>query len=121
MRARNYRLRRLMRMNRLWEDCRQSGDWHKTSVEEHWSCEVGMALGFWTTSEALSHARLPVLIYATDTEYRLRNMLACDPYVRRAECNPGIRVGHLEIARTATSEQLPGTAFSTVVVSRAWK
>jgi hypothetical protein len=28
---------------------------------------------------------------------------------------------HFEIARTATSEQLPGTAFSTVVVSMAWK
>ena len=27
----------------------------------------------------------------------------------------------LEIARTATSEKLPGTAFSTVVLSRAWK
>src|SRR5260370_2205536 len=28
---------------------------------------------------------------------------------------------YLEIARTATSEELPGTAFSTVVESRAWK
>jgi hypothetical protein len=53
------------------------------------------------------------------------------------KCGPGIKIGasvrlrargssprrpvQLEIARTATNEEFPGTAFSTVVVSRAWK
>ncbi len=56
-----------------------------------------------------------------DDTHKIKRLSRLAIHVSAAECNPRTCFGHFEIVRTATSEQLPGTAFSTVVVRRAWK
>jgi len=56
-----------------------------------------------------------------DEDKHLRNALASNPSTVTADEFSDANAGHLGMTRTATSDDFPGTAFSTVVLSRSWK
>jgi hypothetical protein len=76
-------------------------------IHKH-SCTAGRSTGLNPTLSRLGNARTPI---PTRDCFTLGRGLLCGER----------EVIYLEIVRTATSEQFPGTAFSTVVVRRAWK